>query len=446
MSGYVAVEVAKYATSLTGSSTHIVASKKDSFKYKLSISCCSGCGCIGKTAEKTSELFHGDKVFQLVTESNYRNFLDVVWETIANFGTSTYFDEAFRPVDIDLEEAQLVVEDIPIGFTSTTITIPDGTSTNKLKDEIFKKIENASQTTLEFHGNSLTITGTHHNVEHTKLIVEVIAHNLDPVVPDRTLKFAQDKGNEILFSQYPECKKNYKNHEINYDMRKIATKMLLKRKESGETISLPLPVELCQSVVFEIPYNIRASIALRCDFTKFMKYINKVNNTFSFRDVTSINGIQMTGYTATETRNHFQAAVIHESPKVGHISVVLQRISVVNDEYVESNMTNETSISPSETLRESPLSSSATTSVCVQPGQNVEEKEGPPRSKARKMTESVKGNVVYWKGHDRNVTVLSMLNHASRFGRITNILLHKSTTEAMSSFMEFEMAEAAKLY
>jgi hypothetical protein len=196
-------------------------------------------------------------------------------------------------------------------------------------------------------------------------------------------------------------------------------------------------------VVFEIPYNIRASIALRCDFTKFMEYINKeVNNTFSFRDVTSINGIQMTGYTATETRNHFQAAVIHESPKVGHISVVLQRISVVNEEYVESNMTNETSISPSETLRESPMSSSATTSVCVQPGQNVEEKEGPPRSKARKMTESVKGKVVYWKGHDRNVTVLSMLNHASGFGRITNILLHKSTTEAMSSLMEFETAEA----
>jgi hypothetical protein len=61
------------------------------------------------------------------------------------------------------------------------------------------------------------------------------------------------------------------------------------------------------------------------------------------------------------------------------------------------------------------------------------------------MTESVKGKVVYWKGHDRNVTVLSMLNHASRFGRITNILLHKSTTEAMSSLMEFETAEAAKL-
>lgn len=79
----------------------------------------------------------------------------------------------------------------------------------------------------------------------------------------------------------------------------------------------------------------------------------------------------MTGYTATETRNHFQAAVIRASPKVGHISVVLQRISVVNDECVESNMTNDPSISPSETLRESPMSSRATTSVCVQPGQKV---------------------------------------------------------------------------
>jgi hypothetical protein len=36
-------------------------------------------------------------------------------------------------------EAQLVVEDIPIAFISTTITIPDGTSTTFLKAEISKK-------------------------------------------------------------------------------------------------------------------------------------------------------------------------------------------------------------------------------------------------------------------------------------------------------------------
>jgi hypothetical protein len=218
-------------------------------------------------------------------------------------------------------------------------------------------------------------------------------------------------------------------------------------KESGETMLLPLPVELCQNVVFKIPCYIRASVALKCDFTKFMEYVNKeVNNTFSFRDVTSINGIQMTGCTATETRNHFQAAVIHAGPKWENISVVLQIISVVNDERVERNMTNDPSISLSETSRESPMSSSATTSVCVQPSQKVEENEGPPRSKARKMTESVKGKVVFWKGHDRNVTVLSMLNQAARFGRITNILLHKSTIDAVSSFMEFETAESAKLF
>jgi hypothetical protein len=158
-----------------------------------------------------------------------------------------------------------------------------------------------------------------------------------------------------------------------------------------------------------------------------------------------IKGIQITGYTATETRNHFQAAVIHASPKVGHISVVLQRISVVNDECVESNMTNDPSISPSDNLRGSPMSSLATTSVFVQPGQKVEENEGPPRSKARKMTESVNGKVVFWKGHDSKVTVLSMLNFASRYGRITNILLHKSTAESMSSFMELSTPEAAKL-
>jgi hypothetical protein len=77
-------------------------------------------------------------------------------------------------------------------------------------------------------------------------------------------------------------------------------------------MSLPLPVELCQSVAFKIPHDIRAGVALRCDFTTFMKYVNnEVNNAFSFRDVTSINGIQMTGNTATETRDLFQEAVIH---------------------------------------------------------------------------------------------------------------------------------------
>jgi hypothetical protein len=78
------------------------------------------------------------------------------------------------------------------------------------------------------------------------------------------------------------------------------------------------------------------------------------------------------------------------------------------------------------------MSKNGTTSVCVQPGQKVEEKEGPPRSKARKTTESVNGKVAFLKGHDDKVTVLSMLNFASRYGRITNILLHKSTTEATS--------------
>jgi rRNA processing protein Krr1/Pno1 len=62
-------------------------------------------------------------------------------------------------------------------------------STTALEDEIFKKIEKASRTTLTFNGNALTITGTPHNVEHTKVMVEVIAHNLNPVVPDRLLPF-----------------------------------------------------------------------------------------------------------------------------------------------------------------------------------------------------------------------------------------------------------------
>jgi hypothetical protein len=176
-----------------------------------------------------------------------------------------------------------------------------------------------------------------------------------------------------------------------------------------------------------------------------MEYINKeVNNTFSFRDVTSINGIQMTGNTATETRNLFQEAVIHAGPKWEHISVVLQRISVVNDECLESNMTNDPSISPSETLRESP--SCATALVCVQPAQKVDGNEGPPRPKAPKMTESVKGKVVFWKGHDPNLTVLLMLKHATRFGRIANILLHKKTEDGVSSLMEFETAESAKKF
>lgn len=71
-------------------------------------------------------------------------------------------------------EAKLTVEDIPVDFTSTTIIIPDDITTTYLKDEVFRKLGEASQTTLEFHGNSSTITGTHHNVEHTKIMVYVI--------------------------------------------------------------------------------------------------------------------------------------------------------------------------------------------------------------------------------------------------------------------------------
>ncbi|EFX75218.1 hypothetical protein DAPPUDRAFT_323426 [Daphnia pulex] len=38
----------------------------------------------------------------------------------------TYFDETFQTVGMDAVEAELVVEDIPIGITSTTVTIPNG--------------------------------------------------------------------------------------------------------------------------------------------------------------------------------------------------------------------------------------------------------------------------------------------------------------------------------
>jgi hypothetical protein len=71
-------------------------------------------------------------------------------------------------------EAKLTVEDIPVDFTSTTSIVPDDITTTYLKDEVFRKLGEASQTTLEFHGNSSTITGTHHNVEHTKIMVYVI--------------------------------------------------------------------------------------------------------------------------------------------------------------------------------------------------------------------------------------------------------------------------------
>jgi hypothetical protein len=37
-----------------------------------------------------------------VTETNYRNFRDVVWEAMENFGIRSYFDESFRAVEIDL--------------------------------------------------------------------------------------------------------------------------------------------------------------------------------------------------------------------------------------------------------------------------------------------------------------------------------------------------------
>jgi hypothetical protein len=36
-----------------------------------------------------------------VTETKYKSFRDVVWETVANFGASTYFDETFRTVGMD---------------------------------------------------------------------------------------------------------------------------------------------------------------------------------------------------------------------------------------------------------------------------------------------------------------------------------------------------------
>jgi hypothetical protein len=90
------------------------------------------------------------------------------------------------------------VEDMSTGFISTTITIPDGTSISLLKSEIFKRIENASQTTIEFHGNSLTITGTHHNVEHTKIIVDNIALNLNPLVPNPSLKFVSNTFQSLV--------------------------------------------------------------------------------------------------------------------------------------------------------------------------------------------------------------------------------------------------------
>jgi hypothetical protein len=82
----------------------------------------------------------------------------------------------------------------------------------------------------------------------------------------------------------------------------------------------------------------------------------------------------------------------------------------------------------------------------VQSAQKFDENEGPPRPKAPKMTESVKGQVVFWKGHDPNLTVLLMLKHATRFGRIANILLHMKTGDGVSSFMEFETAESAKKF
>jgi hypothetical protein len=86
-------------------------------------------------------------------------------------------------------EAELVVEEIPIGNTSAIVTIPEGMSKSTLEEVIFKKMEKASRTTLTLNGNALTITGTPHNVEHTKIMVEIIAHNHNPVVPDRTLEF-----------------------------------------------------------------------------------------------------------------------------------------------------------------------------------------------------------------------------------------------------------------
>lgn len=50
-----------------------------------------------------------------------------------------------RPLPTSVQ-AELVVEDIPIGITSTTVTIPNGISTTALEEEIFKKIEKASRT------------------------------------------------------------------------------------------------------------------------------------------------------------------------------------------------------------------------------------------------------------------------------------------------------------
>lgn len=81
------------------------------------------------------------------------------------------------------------MENEAIGNTSTVVIIPDDISIAKLQEEIFKRIEKASQTTLTCNGNALTITGPPGNVEQTKLMVEVIAHNFNPVVPNRALQF-----------------------------------------------------------------------------------------------------------------------------------------------------------------------------------------------------------------------------------------------------------------
>jgi len=70
-----------------------------------------------------------------------------------------------------------------------------------LKDEVLQKLGEASQTTLKFQGNYLTITGTHHNVELTKVMVDVIAYNLNPIIPDQSLKFVS--------SIFISCNRNY---------------------------------------------------------------------------------------------------------------------------------------------------------------------------------------------------------------------------------------------
>lgn len=139
---------------------------------------------------------------------------------------------------------------------------------------------------------------------------------------------------------------------------------------------MTLPIELIQSVVFQIPNEIRARIALRCDFPKFMEYVNKAaNNTYRFKDITFINRFSITGFTPTETRNVFQFVVNYVGPKVGHTSVVLQRNSFQNEKCVESSMIKETSISPSKTLRDPVITSIETTSVCVKPGNKFKEME-----------------------------------------------------------------------